>query len=325
MKKQNQLWSMMILIVCITATTVLNSCSKNNSYGGGNTGPTAPTNPGGYDSSNQISPTNLVAYFPFEGNYNDVKGGLSGTNNGASFGQGVKGQSYQGSGQSFVSFTNVGNLASLHSFTLSAWVKPNAQPMADNGTFSPSTGTMGIFSMYDTVTGDPNLLLLEFEPYTPVSGDSVRVHPGFNNTGNNAGAGWKAIIPEAFLDTAIGKWTQIVMTYDGGSSKYTLYQNGTAIAAQSAWTSRTDLTPFTVLNGPSGDATTGNMGPINFVNTPGGFIIGGWPYNSISNPKFGSQPWAGYLQGNMDELRIYNSALNSSDVKSLYILEKAGF
>jgi hypothetical protein len=324
MKKANQLWSMVILLSAIAATTVMNSCSKSNNNGGGNTGPTAPSNPGGYDSSNQISPSTLVAYFPFNNSYNDVKGGLTGTNNGASFTTGVKGQAYSGSGQSFVSFTNVGNLASLHSYTLSAWVNPAHQPVADNGTFSPSTGTMGIFSMYDT-TGNPNLLLLEFEPYTPVSGDSVRVHPGFNNTGNTAGAGWQAIIPQAFLDTAVGKWTQIVMTYDGGSSQYTLYQNGTAIAAQSAWTTPTTLTPFTVLNGPTGGNTTGNMGAINFTTMPSGFIIGGWPYNSISNPKFGTQSWAGYLQGGLDELRIYSSALNSSDVKSLYILEKAGF
>lgn len=325
MKKLNQMWNFSVLISAFAVSGILSSCSKDTNNSAPPPGPTAPSNPGNYDSSAQISSSTLVAFFPFEGNYNDVKGGLTGANHGATLSAGLKGQAYTGSGQSFVTFSSVGQLASLHSYTLSAWFKIAAQPVGDNGTFSPSTGTMGIFSMYDTVTGDPNLLLLEFEPYMPVSGDSVRVHPGFNNTGNSGGSGWKGIIPQGFLDTAIGKWTHVVMTYDGGSSKYTLYENGTAIAAQSAWTSPTDLTPFTVLNGPTGDPTTGNMGPLNYVNTPAGIVIGGWPYNSITHPKFGSQPWAGYLQGNLDELRIYNSALNSTDVRSLYILEKAGF
>jgi hypothetical protein len=324
MKKVNVRLGLLLMGSAFLASTIVSSCSKSSS--GTPPPPPAPTNPGGYDSSAQISAGTLVAYFPFNGSYDDVKGGLSGTNHGATLSAGIKGQSYTGSGQSFVSFNNVGSLKDLHSFTISAWFKIAAQPVNNPGSdFVVGQGTMGIFSMYDSVSGNPNLLLLEFEPYTPVSGDSVRVHAGFNNTGNTAGAGWQGIIPEGFLDTAIGKWTQVVFTYDGGSSKYTLYNNGTAIAAASAWTTRTDLSPFTIYNGPSGDASTGPMGNVNFKNTPNGFIIGGWPYNSIPSAVFGPQPWAGYLQGNLDELRIYSSALNSSDVKSLYILEKAGF
>jgi Concanavalin A-like lectin/glucanases superfamily len=329
MKKVNRKLGFLVLGSIIIASSIISSCSKSSNNGGNPPpppGPTPPTNPGGYDSSAQISAATLVAFFPFEGSYNDVKGGLTGTNHGGAFTTGLKGQAYAGSGQSFVTFANPGGLATLKSYTISAWFKIAAQPVNNPGSnFVVGQGTMGIFAMYDSISGNPNLMLLEFEPYTPVSNDSVRVHAGFNNTGNTAGAGYQGIIPEGFLDTAVGKWTQITQTYDGTSSMYTLYENGVAIAAASAWTKPTDLSPFEVFNGPTGGATTGPMGNINFKNPPQGFIIGGWPYNSLASKVFGPQPWAGYLQGALDNLRIYGSALNSSDVKSLYILEKAGF
>ncbi len=326
MKKVNRKFSILAVGALVIASGMISSCSKSsNNNPPPPVVPVGPSNPGNYDSSAEISPSTLIAYWPFENSFNDVKGGLVGTNHNATFTTGLKGQAYSSTGQQFVTFSSAGALATIKSYTLSVWFKLNGPVKGDNGTFVPGFGTQALFSMYDSISNNPNLLLLEFEPYTPVSGDSVRVHPGFNNTGNNAGDGYKGIIPEGFLDTAVGKWTQVVMTYDGGSSKYSLYENGTLIAAASAWTKSTDLTPFTVLNGDATHSTTGPMGNINFANPPQGFIIGGWAYNSLNSTVFGSQPWAGYLQGAMDNLRIYSSALNSTDVRSLYILEKAGF
>jgi hypothetical protein len=333
MKKANQYFAFLLVCLALFASGILTSCSKNNSVTSTPPppAPNPPANPGHYRSSWQISASTLAAYFPFEGSYTDTIKQLEGTNHGANFGPGLTGQAYVGVGQSYVTYSGVPWLFRndfVYGYTISAWFKISAQPIADNGTFQPTSGSMGIFSMYDNETGYPNVLLLELEPYTPVSGDSVRVHAGFNNFGNDyAAPGWTAVIPEGFLDTAIGKWTQVVMTYDGESSKYTLYENGTAIAAKSPWTSPTDLTPFIVLNGPTGwrDSSTNKMGYPYWPHFPTGFIIGGWPYNSNVSPNFGSQPWAGYFQGSLDNVRIYTSALNSDDVKSLYILEKAGF
>jgi hypothetical protein len=321
MKRTTQKLGTLLLGTAILAVSVISSCSKSSS---GSSKPKPPTNPGGYDSSAQIASANLIAYFPFNGSYNDVKSGLTGTNHGAAFASGVKGQAYSGSGNSYVAFNTVGPLASISSYTLSAWFKIAAQPVNNTtSAYIPGQGAQGMFSLYDTVTGNPNLLLLELEPYTPVSMDSVRFHAGFNNTGNTAGAGWQAIIPEGFADTAVGKWTQVVMTYDGASSTYTLYENGVAITAATAWGK--NPTPTVIYNGPTGGSTTGPMGNIHFKNPPTGFIIGAWPFTAGVSSGFQPQPWSGNLQGAMDELRIYNSALNSSDVKSLYILEKSGF
>src|SRR5947199_10432067 len=110
MKKVNQKLNLFLMGTAILAASIVSSCSKSSNNNSGPTPPKPPSNPGNYDSSGQIASGNLVAYFPFNGSYNDVKQGLSGTNHGASFTTGVKGQAYQGSGNSYVTFSNVGTL-----------------------------------------------------------------------------------------------------------------------------------------------------------------------------------------------------------------------
>jgi hypothetical protein len=38
----------------------------------------------------------------------------------------------------------------------------------------------------------------------------------------------------------------------------------------------------------------------------------------------GTQGWASYLTGQMDEVRVYNKALNASDLQALIVLEGKG-
>jgi hypothetical protein len=321
MKTNNRKRNMLLAACAVVIAGMLGSCSKSSSSSGG---PTPPTNPGGYDSAGQVASANLVAYWSFNGTLTDAKQGLAGSNNGSTFTTGLKGQGYQGGGNSYVTYSNTGNLGSLSSFTISVWINQPSQPVNNTTSgYIAGQGAQGILFLYDTA-GNWNLLHMDLEPYTPVSGDSVRIHAGFNNTGNTAGAGWTGIVPEGFLDTAIAKWTHVVLTYDGTSSNYTLYHNGQPIAVNSAWANA--LTPQTMYNGPSGDPTTTPMGGLHFKYAPQGLILGAFPQVATPNANIGGpQPWSGNLQGAMDELRVYNKALNAQDVASLYILEKAGF
>lgn len=322
MKTVNQKLSMFIIGIAICMAGMLASCSKSSS----NTpppGPKPPTNPGGYDSSNQIQSSALVAYWGFNGNFTESKQNLTGTNSGATFTTGVKGQAYQGSGSSYVYFSNVGTaLPSLNSYTLSVWIKVPAQPINDTTpAYISGQGTNGIFFLFDNF-GNQSLLQAELEPYTTTS-DSLRIHSGFSNTSST---GYQGIIPEAFLDTAINKWTHVVTTYNGASSTYTIYQNGVAIGSNSAWTNGMYLSPNLIYNNAFPGSGT-PMGNIVFKNPPIGMVLGGWPYEiNPSIPSIGGpRAYAGSLQGAMDELRIYSVALNATDVNSLYLLEKAGF
>ncbi len=339
MKRKNGRLGIIIIGTLITLGGMVASCSKKSSSsgGGGTPPPVAPTNPGGYDSANQIQPTNLIAYFPFNGSDNDVKSGLVGTNSLSTFTNGVKGMAYQGADSSYVivpfgANANLFSGSALPSFTVSLWIKEAAEPIyAPSGNYTKGQGPEGVLFMYDA-TGDQDLLHMDIEPHPndSVTQDTMNLNVGFHATGLAStgpyvgGGGSEGVIPNAHLDTAIGKWVQVVETYDAASSNFTLYQDGTAIPANSAWSNYTTSTPVQILTGGTGAAGSVPMGPLNYTPAPTALIIGAW-CGTANVGGFTPNQYTGSFKGALDELRIYKVALSPSDVKSLYILEQAGF
>jgi hypothetical protein len=122
-----------------------------------------------------------------------------------------------------------------------------------------------------------------------------------------------------FDTAAIGKWVFFTMTYNGGTSTYTVYQDAQAQLNQSAYgtTSSTIL-----LDGPTGSNPQGNM---NFTSDPPvEGTIGTWAPGVYGvDPTLGSNhlsDWAGKL----DEIRLFNIALKQEDVSGLYLNGLAG-
>jgi hypothetical protein len=336
MKNNNHKIAMLVIASAILMTGVISSCSKKSS--GGSPAPVAPTNPGGYDSSAQIQASSLVAYFPFNGSYNDAKSGLVGTNTGGGFATGIKGQGFKGDGSSYITvpFGSSAGLfsgTSMKSCTISFWVLEPQQPIyATNGLYTPGQGPEGVLFMYDAASpAHQDLFHFDIEPN---SHDTMRLNAGFTLTGatttgpyvGSTVGGTEGVVPAAYLDTAINKWTHIVMTYNGAGSVYTLYENGIAVRVNSAWSSvtGTGAAPVTILTGGTTDVGSMPLGVMNFTPSPTGLVIGAWAGNAGVAGQTTSQ-YTGSLTGTLDELRIYNSALNAIDVQSLYILEKGGF
>jgi hypothetical protein len=334
MKNNNHKMVMLLMALIILITGVIISCSKKSS------GPppvVAPSNPGGYDSASQIQSGSLVAYFPFNGSYNDVKSGLVGTNTGGGFAAGIKGQGFKGDGSSFITvpFGSSAGLfsgTSMKSCTISFWVLEPQQPIyATDGLYTPGQGPEGVLFMYDTASpAHQDLFHFDIEPN---SHDTMRLNAGFTLTGatttgpyvGSTVGGTEGVVPAGYLDTAINKWTHIVMTYNGPGSVYTLYENGIAVPVNSAWSQATGTTTaVTILTGATGDPSSMPLGVMNFTPDPVGLVIGAWAGNAGVAGQTTNQ-YTGSLTGTLDELRIYNSALNAIDVQSLYILEKGGF
>lgn len=313
------------------------SCSKSSS----NSGPTVvvPTNPGGYDSAAQIQPTALKAYFSFNGNFNESKNGLVATTSATAptFGTGIKGQGYQGNGSSYLvvplgSAASVFSGSAFPSYTVSVWILEPQEPIyAPSGNYTPGQGPEGVLFMYDAA-GHQDLLHMDIEPYAQATQDTMSLNAGMDATGltttgayaGSVAGGSESVVPNARLDTAIKKWTAVVMTYDAASSNYTLYENGTAVFANSAWsTYAAGPAPVQILTGPTGGTGSVPLGTLNYTPAPTGFVIGAW-CGTANVGGFTPNQYSGSFKGTMDELRIYNTALSASDVKSLYILEKAG-
>ena len=303
MKKIVSALSLGILSVALVGV-VFSSCKKSSTIA-------PPTLIGGYASSDSVAPGNLIAYWPFDGNANDVKGGQTGTTaGGVSFTTGVRGQAYQGTSSGYATVPANSSFASIGSYSVSFWFKLPAQPVS-----SPNNDPAGMFFLSGTTT--QNEIMAEIESYKPVSKDSVKIHHGFNNVGSPA---WQGFIMESFDTSAINNWIHQVTTYDGASSTYTIYENGVAIGNSSAFSNGTYVTPTTIYTDGSKATPMGNL---NFSSDPPKqVILGTWPAGLFGvSPTLGSN---GCFLGQMDELRVYNKALSASEVNGLYLNGKAG-
>jgi Concanavalin A-like lectin/glucanases superfamily len=280
------------------------SCKKSSS------GPSGPTSIGGFVSSDSVEPQALIAYFPFDGDGNDHKGGATGDTHGVTYTTGVRGQAYQGAVGAYDTIPASTALKSIGSFSLSVWYWQAAQPVS-----SPNT-PQGMVFMSDK-NADPDIIL-ENESYAPVSGDSLEIHNGFYTP---AAKNYNYWVLSTFDTMAIGKWEHFVMTYNGGTSTYICYQNGQPMLTSSAYGVNASTM---LLDGPAGATPASSpLGDINYSsNPPVGFYIGTWAPGTFGvSPTLGAN---GSWLGKLDELRVFNIALTAKDVAGLYLNGLAG-
>ncbi len=276
---------------------------------------------GGFLSSDSVEHASLISYFTFNGNVNDTVGNQTGSAQGVTYIQGVRGEAYQGAAGAYATVPAAAAYAALQSFSVSVWY---SLPMAAK----PISGSKaaGIFFVSGDTTGsDGGEIILETDvpSATQYTNDSVPIHHGFNNIGGPAGS-WMNFTMNSY-DTATSNWVHIVMTYDGGSSTYTFYENGQPIAVSSAYGVSTSTTLY---NGPlplgSGSPATTLMGNLTLTapDPPTTLFIGTWPPGLYGvSATLGS---AGCFLGAIDELRVFNIALTQADVVGLFLNGSAG-
>lgn len=249
----------------------------------------APTKPppsfGGYSSSKDIEPDNLVAYWPFSNSLVDSISQATGVATGTSFGTGVVGQGFQGAANSYAICDAPAGLETLQSFTISLWI--NTPP--------PSTGIIGFFSLANTTNFWGNLELF-FENGSDNTNGRLRIHM------SQAGADKTYAIdgvPDLF-----NKWVNIAVSYNQADGVCKLYVNGEMKNTGAAGD----------LKGPLAFTNVGKVvfGCVQFQTTPS------------QTTGTGKQDWASYLTGQLDQVRIYNKVLNGAKVSALYNLEHLG-
>src|ERR1700722_5541399 len=300
----------------------LTSCSKS-SGGGSTTPPVTVVTIDGYDSSGAVAQANLVAYFPLNGNGNDVVGNETGTVvNGTSNVTWTTGvisghQAYQGDTTgTYITCPANANLATLRSVAVSVWIKtPTATKKPGQGT--PGTAAQGIF-FCGTAT-IPNKLMLENDnnDSNQRATDSANIHFGLDDPGT--GTNYQGFVPSEYaIDTATNGWMHLVMTFDSSTSNLIEYVNGVAVGASTAFSNGLYVTPNQLLNGPTGTGTA--IGSLNFSSSvPSTIIIGTWPIVGLYGLGAPNS-----FAGAIAELRIYNRALSATEVLALYANGKAG-
>ena len=287
-----------LLLASTAALISLNfqSCTKEpeDDLGGGGTA--------GYTKSDDIAHSNLVAKFSFENSLTDAKSNITEeTSTGITYAAGAKGFAYQGATDAYALYSNITPaISGLQSFTVATWVKTN----------NHTDGAESWFQVLNDSNWIGNLFLLQESGAETT--DSVRVKFTFNKWDAPA---WKEQWVDLNGDNRLvignNEWHHMTASYDAVSSKFTVYIDGKLKEVSEDVSNRFGDDPA---NGG------GPLGPLQFKGATR-FVFG-----CFNNHLPGNSPdaWMKHFDGGLDEFRIYNKALSSSDVESLYDLEKQG-
>jgi hypothetical protein len=247
----------------------------------------------GYSSSDEVYPENLVAYFPFDENYNEKVSGTAPTiTAGSTLVAGVKGQAaslnagYLYYGTQFAGFrTDV-----FKSFTISQWVQ-----ISNNGSKRTMLFQLARPGMFN---GSININLNTNS--RPASNtDFIGIQPVFSTVGGGTQDNLNADASPKIGPTT---WAHIVLTYNGATGRFNIFGNGVNIGSYS-------------------DRGVGNN--LFKANEPSELIIGG-NYNMIPGKTVNTDVSYAPMTGKVDEIRVYNNVIPDAIVKALYNLGVAG-
>jgi hypothetical protein len=253
---------------------------------------------GGYNNSDEVGAANLVAYWNFDGNQNEIKSGTAATSSArATYTSGVKGQAVKlDSGYLF--YNAIPALNSMTSFSVSAWVQ-----VRNNFDTLGNAFTSMIFQTSKPSSTFGNINLGLETSWKPASNDTLVVHGWYSDGGglqDNRNDPYGTPSVGAVLDTA-GKWINIIMTVDNANPvNFLIYANGKSIGAYNQRGTKV-YTPL----------------------TPSSVIIGGW-LNNVPGQPHTSDTWPHAFVGSIDEVRVYNKVLSAGEISALYQLGLAG-
>ena len=272
----------------------------------------------GYDSSNAIAPTNLIAHWTFESTMNELLSATAPTTTaGISYTTGVnnKGKAaYFSNGYAvYPTIAALSSSSSLFSngFTVSAWVK-----VANNG-----STVSNLFALSSPVNSQINWNDGPVEMFVetgqrPAGNDTITLHTAFSSYipgagffhADNVNAYGTPGSDFYYVTASDTTWIHYVAEYNASTSFIQIYANG-KLVSNTAFQYRT--------NGSS------PLGAINIL-TPTQVILGSFANSSIGFSNDAVQTWEGLFTGTMDNLRVYNTPLSVSDISALYQLELAG-
>ncbi|MDR0619088.1 MAG: LamG domain-containing protein [Bacteroidales bacterium] len=303
-----------IFAALIGCAMLVVSCDDKNKNGNGNEN--EATDP------STIASDALIAYFPFDGNGNDSKGGLTPSNTAttsATFAGGQRGQCYQGSPEAtsglLYPLPETSPLKTLTQFAFSMWVK--LAPNTTETTHDPEQMIFQLDGKGDWVWG--NLFLLQHRNF-PQNDPSERNRDNAEMDcyfWKESAAAWKGQRANGWwLDVTQPQWRHIICTYNAATSEFHGYLNGVEFTSP-------DTTVYTGVNrwqGPEDDAAAHiPFGNLEF-NDAQNLVIGAWA-ERLKGTAITEDVWAAPMRGLIDEFRIYNRSLTATEAKALYDAE----
>ena len=303
MKRNSLNLSATLLVVASVFTFALSSCKKN----GGDV-QLPPID--GYNNSDEVAKANLVGYWSFDGNGNEVKTGTAptATSNDSYVDGGVKGKALSLNKGYLYYAKALAPLASNQGFTVSAWIQVQNNKL-DGGTPPANNYPMSYFQSARPGQLFGNITTMhEGGQYAPSSDTLVlksiySIEGGLQDNINNYGEpGDFGIVKKA----GTGQWVNVVTTYNptGGNGSQSIFR----IYADSVLVSNKNFE---------------NKAFNSFKYTPNEVIIGGW-YNNIPGKKINDDNFTVPFTGKIDELRVWNKTLSDAEIAAINKLGRAG-
>ncbi|HUC83382.1 MAG TPA: LamG-like jellyroll fold domain-containing protein [Flavisolibacter sp.] len=245
----------------------------------------------GFNSSDEIYPNDLVAYWSFDNTKNEQKTGTAPTSsaNDALVAGGIRGQALSLNAGWLYYKTQFPQFKtdSLKNWSISTWVK-----VKNNGskrTMVLQLARPGLF------TGNINFHL-NTQSYPATNTTTLRIQPTFATIGGGTQDNLNNVLDQ----TNLNEWVHIVLTYDFATGVFNNWMNGVKVG-----------------NFPN--RGTGNS---NFKAWEPNELIIGANYNAMGM-TVSTDVSVAPMTGQIDELRIYDITLPDAFIRALYNLGKA--
>jgi hypothetical protein len=253
----------------------------------------------GYDSSGQIFPANLIAYWSFDDTKAEIKSGKTPTQtaNDAFVAGGVRGKaiSLNGGFLYYATQFDAFKTDALKSFTISMWVQ-----ILNNGSKKTQIFQLARPGM---LNGNIDFILdTEISPATNTN--HIRVRGYFATVGGGRQDNVNAFGSQNLSPTiGANKWTHLLLTYDISTGVFNIWGDGIKIGNFSN-------------RGTAANSLFKSW-------EPNEVIIGG-NYNTIPGKAVNTNVDFAPMTGQIDEIRIFNRTLPDAHIVALYNLGKAG-
>lgn len=200
------------------------------------------------------------------------------------FTDGVRGTAYKGDYGHYIHYYNANDFAQATNFTIAFWFRATlAQKDHSNAD--------GVLALSSTVSFWSNFVV--FVDHETSTSDSLIFKIHFQNGSNDnwsfAGYSGNQRLPHGYN----GNWHHIAFTYDAGAQTGTLYYDGAQF-----------------------DQKTGQA--IKFDGNANQLIVGGFQEAIGLVSNYASNSWMSGWPGDLDNIRLYNTALSATDVQGLY-------
>ncbi|HEX2608330.1 MAG TPA: LamG domain-containing protein [Flavisolibacter sp.] len=233
----------------------------------------------------------LKFFTAFDGTNVDSTRANFGVNNNVTFVDGITGKAASFGDKGYISYAKANDFKTATSFTVAFWLKKNGPNPAGKGT----AFAFGLGTTTDIWTRQDMFLLFE-DAGNPSSTDSAAAKFYLNDQ-------WFEFIKEKRLPKVLnGQWHHLAFSFDQGTSILTTYIDGTAYT-----------------NLPAGFGKfTNNGGKVNLSNSTG-IVVGGPGHYAIGKTP---DDWMGTFGGQIDQFRLYGTALSAAEINSLYTNKK---